>query len=107
MGINWKKGEKALVDVPSPLPAFTDGWDDWADQVRQVHLQEVVVGEPHWYETTYGYYVGGNGVQGVWVPKAWLSRCPWAGGNYCEACGGLEKHKLGCPTTRPVKNEDY
>lgn len=103
--MNWHKGDKALVDVPSPLPAFAEGWDDWADQVRIFHLKEVLIGEGHWYDTTYGHYVSGEGHTGVWVPKSWLSVSPWKGGEYHPECGGIGRHRLGCPTLKPRKEE--
>lgn len=103
---SWKRGDKAIVRVPSPLPEFTAHWDDWRDSVSNVHLEEVVLGEPAWHETTFGYYVSWPGGEGVWVPKAWLGRSPYVGGAYCCLCGGLGTHKLGCPTLKPYLPED-
>lgn len=105
----WNVGEKALLVPPAPLPQEFQDWknSDWESNLNLGRLQEVTLGVAHRTNYGLGFFVrwaeGDDGT--AWAHEDWLQPLPWAGGEYYPECGGVGRHRLGCPKLKPRSDE--
>lgn len=96
-------GDKVKLDMPAELPyplsTFATDWLEWLRKLdgQTVELVAEETMASSMGEEVFGWYIEKKAPLGVspWAPTSWL--CELKVGGYCNACGGIGKHRRMCP----------
>lgn len=108
-----ESGDRTRVNIPAgillevPWSDFCDDWKNWIAELSSYLDFNVTLIKYEDMPTAYGAYEGWD-VDSIiepserdtsrWLPSEWLSKLNTIG--YCNACGGVKKHRLMCPTNK-------